>query len=567
MRSLILVVEKFQNKQYNSKDIIDNPHDNKEARIPFFNQHTFRDLMPGIKLLNTMRIFMLSKVTACGLMGIDGYPVSVETDISNGIPAFDIVGLGDTAVREAKERVRAAIKNSGFEFPSRRITVNLAPADLKKEGTAYDLPIAAGILSATGVIANDFLKNCMLCGELSLDGTLRPVYGVLSKAIAARDKRLEAIMVPSGNAREAAVVKGINVIPVKSLKEFAEYARGLIDISPAEAGLGSFQGEDAEGALDFADVKGQQHAKRALEVAAAGGHNCLLIGSPGSGKTMLARRMPAILPDLTFDEALEVSKIYSVAGLLPPDASLITKRPFRAPHHTISSPGLIGGGRIPRPGEVSLAHLGVLFLDELPEFSKNALEVLRQPLEDGFALISRVNGSITYPCRTTLIAAANPCRCGFYLDDARECTCSFSEIKGYLGKISGPLLDRLDIQVEVPTLKYEELESDGSEESSFAIRQRVNAARSIQQKRYSGQGIYCNAQMPPAMIRQYCNIGRSESLLLREAFSKLGLTARSHNRILKVARTIADLDGSENINEVHIAEAIQYRALDRNLFR
>lgn len=510
---------------------------------------------------------MLSKVTACGLSGIDGYPVSVETDISNGIPAFDIVGLGDTAVREAKERVRAAIKNSGFEFPSRRITVNLAPADLKKEGTAYDLPIAAGILSATGVIANNCLERCMLCGELSLDGTLRPVYGILSKAIAAKDKKLEAIMVPSGNACEASVVKGINVIPLKSLTELIEYAKGILKISPVEAEQSSVQREDMEGAPDFADVKGQQYAKRALEVAAAGGHNCMMIGSPGSGKTMLARRMPSILPDLTFDEALEVSKIYSVAGLLPPETSLITKRPFRAPHHTISAPGLIGGGRIPRPGEVSLAHLGVLFLDELPEFSKNALEVLRQPLEDGFALISRVNGSIVYPCRTTLIAAANPCRCGFYLDDTRECTCSWSEIRGYLGRISGPLLDRLDIQVEVPTLKYEELDNDRTEESSFTIRQRVNAARSIQHKRYHEFGIYCNAQMSMAMIRQYCIIGKNESALLREAFTRLGLTARSHNRILKVARTIADLDGSENINEVHIAEAIQYRALDRNLFR
>ena len=510
---------------------------------------------------------MLSKVTACELSGIDGYPVSVETDISNGIPAFDIVGLGDAAVREAKERVRAAIKNSGFEFPSRRITINLAPADLKKEGTAYDLPIAAGILSAMGVIRGESLDGAMLCGELSLDGTLRPVYGILSKTIAAMERKLETIMVPSGNACEASVVKGIKVIPLKNLSELVKYTNGLLEISPIETEWSSIQGEAIEDMPDFADVKGQQYAKRALEVAAAGGHNCMLIGSPGSGKTMLARRMPSILPDLTFDEALEVSKIHSVAGLLPPDSSLISKRPFRAPHHTISAPSLIGGGRIPRPGEVSLAHLGVLFLDELPEFTKNALEVLRQPLEDGFALISRVNSSITYPCRTTLIAAANPCRCGFYLDDTRECTCSYSEIRRYLGKISGPLLDRLDIQVEVPTLKYDELDNDTKAEPSDTIRQRVNAARKIQHERYFGKGIYCNAQMTSAMIRKYCNIGRTESALLREAFSKLGLTARSHNRILKVARTIADLEGAEIINDIHISEAIQYRALDRSLFR
>lgn len=510
---------------------------------------------------------MLSKVTACGLSGIDGYPVSVETDISNGIPAFDIVGLGDAAVKEAKERVRAAIRNSGFEFPSKRITVNLAPADLKKEGTAYDLPIAAGILSATGIINNGCLDGCMLCGELSLDGNLRPVYGVLSKAIAAMECNLSSIMVPSQNAYEASVVKGIRVIPLQSLAELVMYVNGTVDITPVETEWNTLAYEDMEGMPDFCDIRGQQNAKRALEVTAAGGHNCLMVGSPGSGKTMLARSMPSILPDLTFNEALEVSKIYSVAGLLPPDSSLISKRPFRAPHHTISAASLIGGGRVPRPGEVSLAHLGVLFLDELPEFGKNVLEVLRQPLEDGFALISRVNASITYPCRTTLIAAANPCRCGFYLDDTRECSCTLAEVRGYLGKLSGPLLDRLDIQVEVPTVKYHELECNEKAESSKDIRQRVNKAREIQQRRFSGKGIYCNAQMTPPMIRQYCQIGRAESALLREAFSKLGLTARSHNRILKVARTIADLEQADNIHESHIAEAIQYRALDRNLFR
>lgn len=511
---------------------------------------------------------MLSRITACGLLGIDGYLVTVETDISNGIPAFDIVGLVDAAVKEAKERVRAAIKNSGFEFPSRRITVNLAPADLKKEGTAYDVPIAAGILAATGVIPSEFLSGCLLLGELSLDGTLRPVYGVLPKVIAAKQAGLEKVILPPGNSLEASVVKGIQVIPVAGLNELVRYATGQVQIQPVENDWNAISKEDAMDDMDFADVRGQNHVKRALEVAAAGGHNCLLIGSPGSGKTMLARRMPSILPDMTFEEALEVSKIHSVAGLLPSDASLATRRPFRAPHHSISSISLIGGGKIPKPGEVSLAHLGVLFLDELPEFNKNALEVLRQPLEDGFALISRVNASITYPCRTTLIAAANPCKCGFCLDDNRECTCSPQEVKNYLGRLSGPLLDRLDIQVEVPTLKYEELNEDQEKaESSREIRSRVNRARELQQKRFSGKGIYCNAQMSHTMINLYCRLGKEESVLMWEAYLKLNLTARAHNRILKVARTIADLDGAESINCVHIAEAIQYRALDRNLFR
>lgn len=509
---------------------------------------------------------MLSRVTACGLSGIDGYLVSVESDISNGIPAFDIVGLADAAVKEAKERVRAAIRNSGFEFPSRRITINLAPADLKKEGTAYDLPIAAGILAATGAYPAEALEGCLLSGELSLDGSLRPVCGVLSKAIAAKENGLASVIVPFENACEAAVVKGIRVVPVKCLSELAQYLKGEITIPPVEkewdGGSNGGVGEE----LDFADVKGQNHAKRALEVAAAGGHNCLMIGSPGCGKTMLARRMPSILPDMTFEEALEVSKIHSVAGLLPPGTSLVTKRPFRAPHHTISSTSLIGGGRIPKPGEVSLAHLGVLFLDELPEFGKNTLEVLRQPLEDGFALISRINASITYPCRATLIAAANPCKCGYYLDGSRECTCSQQDVKGYLGRLSGPLLDRLDIQVEVPTLKYNELDDSEPAESSAKIRERVNRARAVQQNRYMENGIYCNAQITPAMIRQYCRLGKQESILLRNAFTALGLTARSHNRILKVARTIADLEGADAIDTCHLAEAIQYRTLDRNLF-
>lgn len=510
---------------------------------------------------------MISKVNSCGLLGIDGYLVSVETDISSGIPAFDIVGLGDVAVKEAKERVRAAIRNSGFEFPSRRITINLAPADLKKEGTAYDLPIAAGILAATEVISRGTISNCVLLGELSLDGTLRPVCGVLPKAIAAMEKGFQTIIVPYENAAEASVVKRINVIPVKNLSELARYFNGEVHLSPVESQWNACSDIDYNGQPDFADVKGQKNVKRALEVAAAGAHNLIMIGSPGSGKTMLARRMPSILPDMTFDEALEVTKIHSVSGLLHPNASLVKKRPFRAPHHTISAISLIGGGRIPKPGEVSLAHLGVLFLDEFPEFSKNALEVLRQPLEDGFVHISRINASIAYPCRTTLIAAANPCKCGFYLDNTRECTCTLNEIRAYLGRLSGPLLDRLDIQVEVPTLKYSELDTEVAAESSHIIRKRVNKARDIQRERFARRGIYCNAQMTAPMVRQYCRLGKEESALLRDAFATLGLTARSHNRILKVARTIADIEGAGDINTLHISEAIQYRTLDRNLFR
>mgnify|MGYP000913340508 CR=1 FL=1 len=510
---------------------------------------------------------MLSRVNTCGLLGIDGYMVSVETYISNGLPAFEIVGLGDAAVKEAKERVRAAIKNSGFEFPSRRITINLAPADLKKEGTAYDLPMAIGILAAMGVVPVNSLEDCVLLGELSLDGTLRPVYGVLPKAITAKEKGFNTIYTPSENAKEASVINGLNVISVKSLSELVMHLNGDITLAGVQSTCDLFSGDNGENQPDFADVKGQEHVKRALEVAAAGGHNLLMIGSPGSGKTMLARRMPSILPELTFEEALEITKIYSVAGLLPPNSSLVTKRPFRAPHHTISAVSLVGGGRTPKPGEVSLAHLGVLFLDELPEFGKNALEVLRQPLEDGFVHISRINASITYPCKTTLIAAANPCRCGFYLDETRECTCTPQEVRAYLGRLSGPLLDRIDIQVDVPTVRYDDMVNESASESSAEIRKRVNMARNIQRKRFLHTGIYCNAQMTSPMVRKYCRLGKEESDLLRNAFSSLGLTARSHDKILKVARTIADLDGSENITAIHISEAIQYRILDRNLYR
>jgi len=508
---------------------------------------------------------MLSKIKSFGLMGIDGYVIIVETDISSGIPAFDIVGLGDTAVKESKERVRSAIKNAGLEFPIKRITVNLAPADKKKEGSAFDLPIALGILMATEQIVNREIDNYAFMGELSLDGEIKPVKGILPMVISAMQNGIENIIVPIENADEAAVVNGINVFPAKNIVDVVNHLNGVCKLNIHSIDINELFEKNAEYEIDFADVKGQENVKRALEVAASGGHNCLLIGSPGCGKTMLARRLPTILPVMTFEEALEVTKIHSIAGTLTDKVSLITKRPFRAPHHTISSAGLIGGGKFPKPGEISLAHFGVLFLDELPEFDKNALEVLRQPLEDGIVTISRVNATYTYPARTTLICAANPCKCGNYLDDTKECTCTPKQIQQYLGKLSGPLLDRIDLHVEVPSVKYKDLESHKEGEKSSVIRERVNKARKIQQERYKGLNIYSNSELTPALIKKYCKLDEQCSEILKNAFEKLGLSARAHNRILKVARTIADLEGSENIRKEHLLEAIQYRSLDRKM--
>lgn len=508
--------------------------------------------------------FMFSRVATCGLTGLDGYLIEVETDISNGIPAFEVVGLAETSVKEARERVRAAIKNSGFEFPCRRITINLAPADIRKDGTAFDLPIAIGILIAAKVIPEESVKGYFISGELALDGSIRPVPGMLCKAITARELHYERMMIPAQNIHEVSVVGGVEYYPVHSLSEAVAHFTGQQRIEPAKKSeIYNMQKKSYE--VDFSDVRGQHHAKRALEVAASGGHNVIMIGSPGSGKTMLARRLPTILPDLSFEESLEITKIYSVAGMLPPNTSLITERPFRAPHHTMSAASLVGGGRIPKPGEVSLSHHGVLFLDELPEFAPATLDILRQPMEDGFVCIARINSTITYPCRFMLVAAANPCKCGYYGDPVKPCTCSPREAERYLGRLSGPLMDRIDIQIHVPTLRYSDLESDVREETSEEIRKRVNKARTIQKERYKGLNIYCNAGLTGAMIREFCKVDDEGKSLLRSAFDRLKLSARAHDRILKVARTIADLDESPVIHASHIAEAIQYRTLDRTL--
>ena len=507
---------------------------------------------------------MISSVKSCGLFGIDGYIVDVEADVSKGLPSFDVVGLPDTAVKESRERVRAAIKNSLLEFPSRRITINLAPAHIKKEGPFYDLPICIGILSCTEQIKNKEIDDYMFLGELSLTGELRPVCGALPMIISAVQNGIKKIILPEENKHEAAVVKGAEIYPAKNLAEIVAHFSGIEPLKQYEENIDDVFNQNRIYGVDFADVKGQENAKRALCVAAAGGHNVLMIGSPGSGKTMLAQRLPSILPPLSFEEALEVTKIHSIAGVLPEKTSLISQRPFRSPHHTISAAGIAGGGRIPRPGEISLSHNGVLFLDELPEFSKDTLEVMRQPLEDGVVTIARVSATLTYPANTMLVAAMNPCKCGYYGDTARQCTCSESQVKQYLSKISGPLLDRIDLHVEVPSVKYSDLESKTVQETSEQIRAKVTAARKIQQERFKDvEGVYSNSQMTPVLVEKYCQLGENETKILKAAFERLGLSARAHNRILKVARTIADLKGSENIKTEHLAEAIQYRSLDR----
>lgn len=519
------------------------------------------------KTKNVGLIILLSIVKCCGVLGIDGYEVEVETDLSLGIPAFEIVGLGDTTVRESKERVRAAIKNTGFEFPTRRITINLAPASLRKEGSAFDLPIAVGIMAACGYIPSDALNEYMFVGELSLDGNIKAVTGVLPMAICAAENRVKYMVLSVQNAKEAAVVKDISVLPATCLGDIVRHFTKEAIIPAYEVDIDGIFSSQITSEVDFADVRGQENVKRAMEVAASGAHNLIMVGSPGSGKTMLARRMPTILPYLSFDEALEVTKIHSIAGTLPANTSLITTRPFRSPHHTTSAIGLIGGGKYPKPGEISLSHYGVLFLDEVPEFSKDALEVLRQPLEDGMVTISRVNASLSYPAKTTLILAANPCKCGKYLESKEECTCTPKQVQQYLGKLSGPLLDRIDIHIEVSSVKYNDLESTNKEEPSSIIRERVNKARKIQLERYKGLGIYSNSQLQPSMLSKYCYLNDHCKALLRNAFDRLGLSARAYSRILKVARTIADMEEEEAISKSHLAEAIQYRSLDRHFWQ
>lgn len=502
---------------------------------------------------------MLSIIKTCCINGMEAADINVEIDLSNGLPVMNLVGLPDQEVKESRERVRAAINNSGLSFPLKRITINLAPADTKKEGTHFDLPIALGILMASGQVREYNLTGTIILGELSLDGRVQRINGVLPMLLAMFERGFSRVIVPKENLEEAKLVVGLKCIGISSLNELVAFIKGDISLEMVEGSMKSF--DSASDYLeDFRDISGQENLKRGMEIAAAGGHNLLMVGPPGSGKTMAARRLPSILPTLTFEEAIEITKIYSVAGILNHREGMIQKRPFRSPHHTTSTIAITGGGRIPRPGEVSLSHYGVLFLDELPEFSKTTLEVLRQPIEDGFVSLSRVNGSYTYPSKFMLIAAANPCPCGFYgTNGGKECTCTPQQIRRYMGKISGPLLDRIDLVIETSAVTYGELATGQKNEDSRAIRKRVEAANLIQRNRYRKSKILNNSQLSPSGIKKYCSLEPEAKTLMEQAFNRMNLSARGYNRILKVSRTIADLEGSKGIELNHVSEALQYR--------